>query len=626
MVDRSNLSSIGWTGIVLLTMLSGCAVIGKGRAPDAPPPVVPPVVGEAPAKSDVSAPSAVRRVQTLLHAAFAAIDIGQMSRAQDSLAIATNILIASYRAPSADDSVAVLSHAEAIDLTSAAIDLYYDALAGPDPIKPEHPLARLIDVLPRHYRTAQEVNNRYRNLYTKVLAGTSPVRIDVNERVLEKIAFFQKNNQRIFRTWMRRMGTYGPLIQQTLREENLPEDLIFLSMIESGFNTKAYSRARAVGMWQFVSHTGRLYGLRRDTWVDERRDPEKATRAAARHLRHLYNLFGDWQLVITGYNCGQGRLQRSMRADGTQNFWEMDSLPKESRHHLPKFMAVLLMARDPSFFGVELLEYDDPLAFDIVQVNHPVDLRLGARCAGTTYETMRALNPELRVGYSPPMPVHKTYGLRVPHGSSDRFLAQYAKVPEDKKVQIIDYRVRSGDTISNIALTFGVRSSAVMDANGIRNPRRLRAGQKLKIPVTPRQSKHSRALATSSSTTRTSGSGDKIVYRVKRGDTLWDIARSEGVTPDQICAWNVLRATGHIHPGDELTIWRTPGRSADRSSAPLVEAATHHRVHRGDTLWEIARRYNTSIRELKRLNEIQNASQIKAGDRLLVRKSSAAVE
>lgn len=607
----------------LAAAVFGCSAVRPPAPAPAPPPI--PVPERVVADTVSAAPSVVVRVQGLLHGAFAAIDEGQPSRARDSLAVVAEHLIAGYATDAADAGVEPLPRETADDLTRAAIDLFFEALPGHGPIKPAAPAARLIRALPPDLRRTLSPNGRYRTLYMRTLAGTSPIRVDVNARVLEKIAFFQKNGQRIFRTWMRRSGIYGPLIKRTLREEGLPEDLIYLSMIESGFNNRAYSRARAVGMWQFVSTTGRLYGLTRDTWIDERRDPEKATRAAARHIRHLYNLFGDWQLVITAYNCGQGRLQRAIRTDGTHDFWKMDSLPKESRNHLPKFMAVLLMARDPAFFDVHHLEYDDPLAYDLVQVTDPVDLRLAAQCAGTTYEEMRRLNPELRLGYSPPVPARKKYALRVPLGSSDRFIDRYARIPASKKVQLVDYRVRSGDTISKIALAFGVRSSAVMDANGIRNPRRLRAGRKLKIPIHPKEGRHARALASASAPAR-AGSGDQVVYRVQRGDTLWDIARSQGVTADQIRAWNTLRATGHIHPGDRLTIWRPTGGPLPKGTAPLANADVFHRVRRGDTLWDIARTYGTSIRELKRLNDIGNASQIRAGDRIRVRAATAAVE
>jgi len=610
---------------VCYTLLAGCAVI-RTSEPDGMAAGVhsePTILQTAQDTSSAVVSSPTHRIKQLLHSAFMAVEEGEKSRAADSLDVAANYLAATY--DQHDSISASIDRTTADDLSLAAIDIYFDARSGTDPIAPEDPLAQLIMSLPTDLHETLKPNKRYRNLYIRVLAGTSPVHIDLNAAVKSKIAFFQKNDQRIFRAWMRRMGTYGPLIRRILREEGIPEDLIYLSMIESGFNTKAYSHASAVGMWQFVKHTGRLYGLKTDTWVDERRDPEKATRAAARHIGHLYNLFGDWQLVITGYNCGQGRLQRVMRADGSHDFWQLRSLPKETRNHLPKFMAVLLMARDPDFFGVHNLVEDDAFAYDIVQVGEAVDLRLAAQCVGERYEEMRVLNSELRLGYSPPMTAKKTYALRVPRGTSDRFIDQYARIPANKKVQLVDYRVRPGDTVSDIAQAFGVRASVVMDANAIRNPRRLRSGKKLKIPIHPKQSRRAMALAQRKGISVKGGESDRLVYRVRSGDNLWDIARSQGVTERQLRAWNTLRATGHIHPGDMLTIWKKTGRSPV-GSASLASSGAIHRVRSGDTLWDIARTYNTSVRELKRINAIRNASQIRAGDRIRIRSVAPAVE
>ncbi len=607
---------------VCCALLAGCAVI-RTSEPDGMVVGVHPeprILQTAQDTTTAVVSSPTHRIQQLLHSAFTAVGEGEKSQAADSLDVAANYLTATYDQQGSIS--ASIDRITADDLSLAAIDIYFDARSGTDPIDPEEPLAQLIQSLPTDLHETLKPNKRYRNLYIRTLAGTSPVHIDLKTEVENKIAFFQKNDQRIFRTWMRRMGTYGPLIRRTLREEGIPEDLIYLSMIESGFNTKAYSHARAVGMWQFVKHTGRLYGLKTDTWVDERRDPEKATRAAARHIGHLYNLFGDWQLVITGYNCGQGRLQRAMRADGSHDFWKLHSLPKETRNHLPKFMAVLLMARDPEFFGVHNLVEDDAFSYDIVQVGEAVDLRLAAQCVGEHYEAMRVLNSELRLSYSPPITARKTYALRVPIGTSDRFIDQYARIPADKKVQLVDYRVRPGDTVSDIAQAFGVRAGVVMDANAIRNPRRLRSGQKLKIPIHPKQSRRAMALAQQKGSAVKAGEGDRVAYRVKRGDNLWSIARSQGVTERQLRAWNTLKATGHIHPGDKLTIWK----HSPTGSASLASSHAIHRVRSGDTLWDIARTYNTSVRELKRLNSIRNASQIRAGDRIRIRSSAPAVE
>lgn len=560
------------------------------------------------------------QVRSHLHQAFLDLQNQRLQAAADSLGVAAETLILLLNPPATADSTQAVEltpgeRAGLPGLVRTTVELYDEALPRETALQPGHPATRLIESLPPSIESGLLEHPRFRNLYLRKLAGTSSVAVDLNDRVREKIRFFQTDGSKIIRTWFQRSGTYEDLIRSTLREEGLPEDLIYLSMIESGFNPRAYSRARAVGLWQFIRHTGRLYGLKSTTWVDERRDPVKATHAAARHLKHLYNLFGDWRLVISAYNCGQGRLDRAIQQAGTDDFWKLDGLPRETKNHLPKFMAALLIGQDPEFFGVHDLTFDEPLAFDIVKVSEAVDLRVGAECAGTTYDRMRKLNPELRLGYSPPVAARKSYPLRVPVGTSDRFLTRYARVPESRKVQLVQYKVRPGQTVSHIARELGVSSRAILDANGIRDPRRLRAGQTLKIPIHPGGFNSTTLLASAEAASK---SGNKVTYRVRKGDTLWGIAKQMGVKSRQIQAWNELRASEHIHPGDRLTIYRAP-RLGDAM-------ATHYRVRRGDTLWEIARAFSTSVGELKRLNGIQNASSLRAGTQIRLRPGDARVE
>ncbi len=597
--------------ILALTLIA-CATFGAKQADEAE--VAPPVAVE---ETEDAPYGHVRR---LLHQAFFDLQNGLNGAAADSLGLAADALILLLNPAASSDSTEVteLTHEERAGLAGlvrATVELYDDALPREARLARDHPAARLIQSLSPAIESDLLQHPRYRDLYLRKLAGTSDVLIDLNDRVRQQIRFFQTDGAKVMRTWLHRSGSYDDLIRDVLREESLPEDLIYLSMIESGFNPKAYSRARAVGLWQFIRHTGRLYGLKSTTWVDERRDPVKATHAAARHLKHLYNLFGDWRLVIAAYNCGQGRLDRAVQQAGTEDFWKLDALPRETKNHLPKFMAALLISRDPSFFGIHDLTFDQPLQFDVVKVSEAVDLRVGAECAGTSYERLRTLNPELRLGYSPPLQPRQFYALRIPLGTSNRFRTQYARVPESRKVQVVEYKVRSGQTVSHIARELGVSSRAILDANGIRDPRRLRAGQKLKIPVHPRGLKGATLRASAETD---AGSGRKVTYRVRKGDTLWGIAKKMGVKPRQIQAWNEIRAREHIHPGDRLTIYRT---------STLVDAmTTHYRVQRGDTLWEIARAFGTSVGELKRLNGIQNATSLRAGTRLRLRQGDAHVE
>ncbi len=343
----------------------------------------------------------------------------------------------------------------------------------------------------------------------------------------------------------------------------------------------------------------------------------KSTRAAARHIQHLHTLFGDWRLVIAAYNCGQGRLDRAIRKSGTRDFWKLKSLPRETRNHVPRFMAALLISKDPEWFGFGDVVYQDPLAYDTVPISEWIDLRLAAECAGTSHETMRQLNPELRRGYTPAAPVREVYPLRVPLGASDRFRINYARIPDNRKVRMVDYRVRSGDTVSGIAKEMGVSTQAVLDANGIRNPRRLRAGRRLKIPIGPES--YTRASKLSKSQIDASPDPSRhirLTHTVRRGDTLWDIARREGVQPEQLRIWNGL--TGHIFPGNQLVIWKPvdPPVQYARARLPIGNFYT---IKPGDTLWDIARTFHTSVKDLKKWNGIRHASRIRAGEKLLVR-------
>lgn len=561
------------------------------------------------------------QVRQHLHEAFFDLQNERFEAASDSLDLAaeTLILLLNPVSPSIDTTKVVEltpdERAGLPGLVQAAVELYDDVLPRAVGLRPDHPAVRLIESLPPLFESDLLDHPQYRNLYVRKLAGSSDVPIDLTDRVRDKIRFFQTNGAKVIRTWFQRSGVYDDLIRSTLREEGLPEDLIYLSMIESGFNPRAYSRARAIGLWQFIRHTGRFYGLKSTTWVEERRDPAKATHAAARHLKHLYDLFGDWRLVISAYNCGQGRLDRAIKQAGTDDFWQLDSLPRETKNHLPKFMAAALIGRDPEFFGIHDIAFDEPLAFDVVKVSEAVDLRVAAECAGTTYDRMRSLNPELKLGYSPPVSGQKQYALRVPLGTSDRFVTRYARIPESRKVQLVQYKVRPGQTVSHIARELGVSSRAILDANGIRDPRRLRAGQKLKIPVHP-QGFNSATLLTSAE--EASKSGSMVTYRVRKGDSLWGIAKQMGVKARQLQTWNELGASEHIHPGDRLTIYRAP-RLGDAM-------ATHYRVRRGDTLWDIARAFSTSVGELKRLNGIQNASSLRAGSQIRLRPVDTRVE
>ncbi|MDE2953558.1 MAG: LysM peptidoglycan-binding domain-containing protein [Gemmatimonadota bacterium] len=495
----------------------------------------------------------------------------------------------------------------------------YHAISSHVPIPPQAPLATLLNALPESVVADLLHHPHYRELKIRVLAGQADVPIDLRPEVMAYIQYFLTEKRDFFERSLSRSTAYLPMIQTIFREQGLPSDLAYKAMIESGFNPRALSRAYALGMWQFMYRTGLLYGLRRNTYIDDRMNPEKSTHAAARHLNHLYDYFGDWRLVVAAYNCGQGRMDRAIARSRTRDFWEIDVLPRETRNHVPKFMAAVVIAKDPAFFGFKDVVYQPPLSYDKVVLTEPVNLHLAAECAGTTYTWLKQLNPELRRPYTPPAMRRNAYNLRVPKGAGAKFRANYAQIPAHKKIQLIDYVVKRGDTLSGIASRVGVSASDLQAANGITNPRRLQIGQKLSIPMYP----HAQRLAAATQarpaiqTKSISHKPDPKHYRqinvtVRTGDTLWDIAKRTGITVSHLRAWNNLNTNRPIHPGDRLTLWVPKDGT---SESPIF-----YTVRTGDTLWGIARAFDTSVAALQSWNNIRSPSRLRPGTRIRVRE------
>lgn len=494
----------------------------------------------------------------------------------------------------------------------------YHAILPREPIPPHAPLATLLNALPKSVVADLLHHPHYRELKMRMLAGQADIPIDLTPEVIAYIQYFRTVKRGFFERSLSRSTAYLPMIQTVFREQGLPLDLAYKAMIESGFNPRALSRAYALGMWQFMYRTGLLYGLRRNTYIDDRMNPEKSTHAAARHLNHLYDYFGDWRLVVAAYNCGQGRMDRAIAKSGTRDFWKIDVLPRETRNHVPKYMAMVIIAKDPAFFGFEDVVYQPPVSYDKVTLTEPVNLRLAAECAGTTYTWLRQLNPELRRPYTPPAMQRNAYNLRVPKGAGAKFRANYAQIPAHKKIQLVDYEVKRGDTLSGIAYRVGVSPSDLQAANGITNPRRLQIGQKLSIPMYPHAQRLS--AATQARPVREIKNIEKpdpehyrqINVTVRTGDTLWDIAKRKGITVSHLRAWNNLNTNRTIHPGDRLTLWVPK----DGTSTSTI----FYTVQTGDTLWSIARTFDTSVSALQSWNDIRRPSRLRPGTRIRVRE------
>lgn len=307
------------------------------------------------------------------------------------------------------------------------------------------------------------------------------VPITLNDAVDRWLVYFQTRGRERFRTYLSRAGKYETMMRAALRDHGLPEDLVYLSLIESGYNPNAYSRAHAVGLWQFIASTGRMNGLRIDYWVDERRDPVRATEAAADHLKSLYSEFGSWYLAAAAYNGGRNRVRRSIWRSGSRDFWTLARrryLHRETRDYVPKLIAAALIAKEPDRYAFRV-EPSEPLKYDVVRVSDATGLDVIAEAAGASVAEVAELNPALIRGVTPP---GETYYVRVPRRSAARFAVNFARLAPEHRVRAVRHVVRSGDTFYRIARVYGSDISAIQALNPHVHPRRLRVGQHLLIP------------------------------------------------------------------------------------------------------------------------------------------------
>ncbi|MCY3737462.1 MAG: LysM peptidoglycan-binding domain-containing protein [Gemmatimonadaceae bacterium] len=420
--------------------------------------------------------------------------------------------------------------------------------------------------------------------------------IDANDRVAASIHFFQTRARETWQTWTRRAGRYRDLILPILREEGLPEDLFYLSMIESGFNPRAYSRAHASGLWQFIRQTGRLEGLVIDSWVDERRDPVKSTRAAVQHLKGLYAEFGDWRLAAAAYNSGRGRVSRAIQRAGTTDFWQLP-LPRETRNYVPLIMAAAVISKDPQRFGFEPVEPDPPILWEHVRLRELIDLHTAARLLGVSVSLLRNLNPELRSLFTPPGP-EGGYLLKVPEGRGDDFLAALARLPKSEKRGVARYTVRQGDNLWSIARAFGVDHRRLAEANGLSGRSLIHPGRTLVVPIL-------RGTAIPGPVPLPEGGG---VHTVRSGESLWSIGRRYGVRVEDLRAWNGL-ANNLLQPGQRLKVGRgvlvtrQPSPAGADAPAPAIRAGRRvHTVRQGESLWSISRTHQVTVADLRSWN------------------------
>ncbi len=428
----------------------------------------------------------------------------------------------------------------------------------------------------------------------------------MTDQVAGYIDYFSGRGRENFENALIRSGRYRDMIQRTFKEEGIPQDLIYLAQAESGFHPLALSRAGARGMWQFMSSRGRGYGLHRNRWVDERQDPEKATRAAARHLKDLYHQFGDWYLAMAAYNSGPGGVQSAVKRTGYADFWELyrrNVLPRETRNYVPIILAVTIMAKNPEQYGLDNLQLEQPVAYDAVKIDYPVDLRLVAQCVNVTPYALQDLNPSLLRWTTPE---NGEFELRLPAGTKDQYTAVIEQIPADKRVWWRYHQVTPDETLSSIARAYRTTPAAIAHANDLDVDSELTADSHLVIPITPGKHAASEDPQTyAKHITR---------YRVRRGDTVQRVADNFNVPPSMVRRWNHLRGNSlrgrrvlYLHqPISPLAAAKASISKAKpkKATPPAAASTVRHQVKTGETLYSIAATHHTTVKALQRDNGI----------------------
>ncbi len=373
----------------------------------------------------------------------------------------------------------------------------------------------------------------------------------MNDQVQNWLDYFQGRGRPHFERYLRRSGRYVPMIRRVLREQGLPQDLVYLAMIESGFNPHAYSHARASGTWQFIYQTGVRYGLNADQWVDERRDPEKSTVAAAKYLKDLYDRYNNWYLAAAGYNAGEGKIDRAIKKYDTDDFWQLTKgkyLKNETKDYVPKLIAAATIARNPKKYGFNDIVYEEPVAFEEVTLSSPVDLRIAAKLAGTSYEDVKALNPELLHWVTPPS--HQNYQLKVPSGHGARFRSGYSVLSTAERMGEEKVKIDESTSVESLAREHGVPSVLLAAANGLDAGETVKAGKTIILPLSPPdgESFYFKDYQRRGRTTM-------IAYRVRPGDTAQSISRRTGMSVAQLKQNNPHVQWGKVRPGQKINLY-----------------------------------------------------------------------
>ncbi len=439
-----------------------------------------------------------------------------------------------------------------------------------------------------------------------VVAGShNEIPITLNEHVQYEIKRLTGPEKQFLINSLRRAGRFRPYILSQLKASGLPEELSWLPLIESGYQLRALSSARALGLWQFIPSTGHKFGLTRNRYIDERMDPEKSTRAAIAYLKELHNLFGDWTTVLAAYNCGEGRVLRTIRnqrLNYLDNFWDLyQDLPRETARYVPRFLATLHIIQNLDTYGITVDNPLEPLPYKSFEVKKQIRLTDIAKEISVSIEDLRALNPELRDDILPP----ETYSLKIPENKSEIFLARVDKIKTTYSTPqltgTVYHKIRRGETLSSIATRYGTSVNAIASVNNIRRNHRIIAGNSIKVPASGKIS-HNTASQSTAPKKQT-----PVRYKVQKGDSLWGIARKFSTTTKEIMRANNL-SNATLHVGQVLTL--SPSQTSASTSSYYVKS--------GDSPFLIAQKHKMSLDRLLALNRLSKSCKIFPGQKLIV--------
>ncbi|MFZ3216229.1 MAG: LysM peptidoglycan-binding domain-containing protein [Candidatus Acidiferrales bacterium] len=624
----------GWAGIVIVgtLLLAGCedtvsSKQAKARPPAGTPEPAPELVREAlpfpehpvvlasPYDTRPDIEILIGQVQVIFNAAQKEYKSGDFDQAHADYDRAVRLIVASGFQVDSDARLSDLFDQIGETLHSYERSAQEDASEEGEDSGTPAPMEALADMTlpPGDPRLAAQAEN-------ELMRVPHDLPLTVNDSVLQYLSYFSTPRGRAtVEHGLDRSGRYNDMIRRVLKEEGVPQDLMYLAQAESAFQPAAVSRAGARGLWQFMPFRGEEYDLDRNYWVDERSDPEKATRAAARHMRDLYDMFGDWYLVMAAYNSGPMNVVKAVQRTGYADFWELQkrhALPKQTQNYVPIIIALSLVAKDPSLYGVQVAP-EKPAPVDVFHPAHPIDLRLVADATGADVDDLRDLNPELLRSVTPD---DASFELKLPAGDGEKLQNVINQVPEDKWTSWRLHTVEQGETLGDIARHYRVSVAAIESANHLETHAVVPAGFLLNVPAAPPAVR-------------------LVHYRVVRGDTLEGIAERFDVTVAQLKRWNNIRGA-NVPRGSRLRIYaggspdggahhaaksaQEPSGSAALRDVSTAGGAEHepveHRVKRGETLYSIAHAYKTSVESIRQSNTFLAERPLHAGDVLTIQR------